>query len=113
MAKLRSAIQALDEASCQLYVTQGVGDATHFVERWTEEHPGEEVRFVRILTPYTNGQHLDNEKLKDIVAYRQARKVKVEAPEGFAYSLDGEILYENHFTVEIAEKVLDIAVPER
>ena len=78
-AKLRSAIQALDEASCQLYATQGVGEATQFVERWTEEHPGEEVRFVRILTPYTNGQHLDNEKLKDIVVYRQARKVEVEA----------------------------------
>ena len=112
MAKLRSAIQALDEASCQLYVTQGVGDATHFVERWTEEHPGEEVRFVRILTPYTNGQHLDNEKLKDIVVYRQARKVEVEAPEGFAYSLDGEIIYESHFTVEVAEKALDFAVPD-
>ena len=284
-AKLRSAIQALDEASsCELYVTQGVGDATNYVERWTEKHPGEEVRFVacggdgtvnevfngavgkpkvsvscypcgsgndfvkafggaerfmdvgklvtartqkldllkvgsrysdnvvnfgfdttvaitinkarektghgsknaytkgvvtalltsmknnftvkadgevlnpdgkallctlangqyvggsfhcapraktddglievclikpisrlrfvKILTPYTNGQHLDDEKLKDIVVYRQARKVEVEAPEGFAYSLDGEIIYENHFTVEIAEKVLDFAVPE-
>lgn len=71
------------------------------------------MRFVRILTPYSNGQHLDNEKLKDIVVYRQARKVEVEAPEGFAYSLDGEILYENNFTVEVAEKVLDFAVPER
>ena len=39
--------------------------------------------------------------------------MEVEAPEGFAYSLDGEILYENHFTVEVAEKVLDFAVPER
>ena len=67
MAKLRSAIQALDEASCQLYVTQGGGEATHFVERWTEEHPGEEVRFLRILTSYANGQHLDDGKLKDIV----------------------------------------------
>ena len=70
------------------------------------------MRFVKILTPYTNGQHLDDEKLKDIVVYRQARKVEVEAPEGFAYSLDGEIIYENHFTVEIAEKVLEIAVTE-
>ena len=46
-AKLRSAIQALDEASsCELYVTQEAGDATRFVERWTEKHPGEKVRFV-------------------------------------------------------------------
>lgn len=74
--------------------------------------PISRLRFVKILTPYTNGQHLDDEKMKDIVVYRQARKVEVEAPEGFAYSLDGEILYENHFTVEIAEKALDFAVPE-
>ena len=46
-AKLRSAIQAFDEASsCELYVTQEAGDATRFVERWTEKHPGEKVRFV-------------------------------------------------------------------
>ena len=33
-AKLRSAIQAFDEASsCELYVTQEAGDATRFVER--------------------------------------------------------------------------------
>lgn len=74
--------------------------------------PISRLRFVKTLTPYTNGQHLDDEKMKDIVVYRQARKVEVEAPEGFAYSLDGEIIYENHFTVEIAEKVLDFAVPE-
>ena len=74
--------------------------------------PISRLRFVKILTPYTNGQHLDDEKLKDIVVYRQARKVEVEAPEGFAYSLDGEIIYESHFTVEVAEKALDFAVPE-
>ncbi|MGN1026420.1 MAG: diacylglycerol/lipid kinase family protein [Faecousia sp.] len=73
--------------------------------------PISRLRFVKILTPYTNGQHLDDEKMKDIVVYRQARAVEVEAPEGFAYSLDGEIIYENHFTVEIAEKVLNFAVP--
>ena len=74
--------------------------------------PISRLRFVKILTPYTNGQHLDDENLKDIVVYRQARKVEVEAPEGFAYSLDGEIIYESHFTVEVAEKALDFAVPE-
>ena len=39
--------------------------------------------------------------MKDIVTYCQAKKVEVEAPDGFAYSLDGEIIYENHFTVEM------------
>lgn len=69
-------------------------------------------RFVKLLTPYTNGQHLENESMRDIIVYRQAKKVEVNAPEGFAYSLDGEIIYQNHFTVEIAENALDFAVPE-
>lgn len=74
--------------------------------------PISRLRFVRVLTPYTNGQHLDNDSMRDIVVYRQAKKVEVNAPEGFAYSLDGEIIYRNHFTVEIAENALDFAVPE-
>ena len=69
-------------------------------------------RFVKILSTYTNGKHLDDPKMQDIVIYRQAKKVEITAPEGFAYSLDGEIIYENKFTVEIAEGILDLAVPE-
>ena len=30
---------------------------------------------------------------------------------GFACSLDGEIIYDDHFTVEIAPSALDFAVP--
>ena len=32
--------------------------------------------------------------------------------EGFAFSLDGEIIYSDRFTVKIAPSVLDFAVPE-
>lgn len=74
--------------------------------------PISRIRFVTILGTYTEGKHLDDPKLQDIVVYRQAKKVEITAPEGFAYSLDGEIIYENSFTVEIAEGVLDLAVPE-
>lgn len=74
--------------------------------------PISRIRFVKILTPYTAGEHLDREDMKDIVVYRQAKKVEVKAQPGFAYSLDGEIIYSDHFTVEIAEKVLDFAVPQ-
>ncbi len=74
--------------------------------------PISRLRFVKILKPYTNGEHLDLEDMKDIVIYRQAKKVEVEAPAGFAYSLDGEIIYESHFTVEIAPAAIRFAVPE-
>ena len=75
--------------------------------------PISRLRFVKILDPYTKGQHLDDPALSDIVVYRQAKKVEVMAPAGFAYSLDGEIIYEDHFTVEIAPGALDFAVPEK
>lgn len=73
--------------------------------------PISRLRFLKVLTPYTNGEHLDSDKLRDIIIYRQARKVEVVGPPGFAYSLDGEIIYSQHFTVEIVEKALDFAVP--
>ena len=73
--------------------------------------PISRLRFVKILTPYTNGEHLDREDMKDIVVYRQCKKVEVDAPAGFAYSLDGEIIYESHFTVEIVPAALQFAAP--
>ena len=74
--------------------------------------PISRIRFVQILDPYTNGRHLDDPKMQDIVTYRRGKTIHVQAPEGFAYSLDGEIVYENDFTVEIVPHALDLAVPE-
>ena len=74
--------------------------------------PISRLRFVKILGTYTEGKHLDDEKMQDIVVYKQAKKVEVVAPEGFAYSLDGEIIYENDFTVEVAPKAISFVIPE-
>lgn len=74
--------------------------------------PISRIRFVKILTPYTNGEHLDREDMKDVFTYCQAKEIKVEAPEGFAYSLDGEIIYENKFTVKVVPNALNVAIPK-
>lgn len=73
--------------------------------------PISRLRFVKLLGPYTAGEHLDDESFSDIITYRQAKKVEVEAPEGFAYSLDGEIIYEDKFTIEIVPNALNFANP--
>lgn len=73
--------------------------------------PISRLRFVRILKPYTNGQHLDDPNMQDIITYRRCKKVRVIAPEGFAYSLDGEIIYDTDFTIEIVPAAIDFAVP--
>lgn len=73
--------------------------------------PISRLRFVKLLGPYTAGEHLDDDTFADIITYRQAKKVEVEAPEGFAYSLDGEIIYESKFSIEIVPSALDFANP--
>lgn len=105
---------------CTLANGQYVGGSFHCAPRSKADdglidvciiRPISRLRFLKVLTPYTNGEHLDSDKLRDIIIYRQARKVEVVGPPGFAYSLDGEIIYSQHFTVEIVEKALDFAVP--
>ncbi len=70
-------------------------------------------RCTKLLGPYTEGKHLEDPAFKEVVIYRQAKKVEVEAPEGFAYSLDGEIIYESRFTVEIVPGAISLAVPDQ
>ncbi len=74
--------------------------------------PISRITFASLLGIYTAGEHLDNEKTKKYFTYRQAKKVEVFAEKGFAYSLDGEIIYDEHFTIEIVPGALNFAVPE-
>ena len=73
--------------------------------------PVSRFKFVKILPIYTNGQHLDNQSVSDIFIYRQAKRVHVKAAPGFAYSLDGEIIYSDDFIVEVMPNMLNLAVP--
>lgn len=67
--------------------------------------------FVKLLTPYKNGEHLDDPRFEKHITYRRGKSVHVEAPEGFAFSLDGEIVYKNDFTIEICPAAIRFAVP--
>lgn len=69
-------------------------------------------KIFRLIGMYAKGKHLDHLNEFDFLVYRQAKKIEITAhQEKFAYSLDGEIIYTDHFTVEMDEAVLDIAVP--
>lgn len=75
-------------------------------------HPVSHVTFMRFIKPYTEGTHLDNPKMKSVIRYCRGQKIEVEAPEGFVYSFDGELVAQNHFTVEIAPRAIRFAVPK-
>ena len=49
------------------------------------------MRFVSLIPYYENGTHLESDKFKDILIYRRAKNVTVEASNGFKICLDGEI----------------------
>ncbi len=74
--------------------------------------PMSHVRFISLINQYKIGAHLDNPKLKKYLTYRRAKSVTVEAPEGFVYILDGELIHGSHFTVEVMPRAVRFAVPK-
>ena len=74
-------------------------------------HPVNIFRFLKLLPVYTEGKHLDDEKTQKIMEYRRVKSVHVTAPEGFAYSLDGEIVYSSDFVCEVVPAAVRFAVP--
>ncbi len=75
--------------------------------------PISRVKFVTLIKYYTEGTHLDNPKFQKIIEYRRGAKIEVEAPEGFVYSFDGELISQNHFTVEAVPGAIRFAVPKK
>lgn len=68
-------------------------------------------RFVKLLPVYTEGRHLDDERFRDCVIYRRAKRVEIEAPEGFCISLDGEIVEAPRFVAEAVPNAVRFVVP--
>ena len=73
--------------------------------------PVSRVRFVSLIKYYTAGTHLDDPRFEKILTYRRGQVIEVEAPPGFVYSFDGELITQNRFTIEVAPAALRFAVP--
>lgn len=71
--------------------------------------PVSRLRFIAIAKDYQKGNHLDSPKFRDIVVYRRAKKIEIDAPDGFVYSLDGELIPATRFSVEVAPAALKFA----
>ena len=74
-------------------------------------HPVSIFTFIKVIGEYKSGAHLDNPKLRKFISYCRGKSVTIEAPDGFVYCLDGELVTKNKFTVEVAERALRFAVP--
>jgi len=74
--------------------------------------PLSHITFLQLIGEYKIGTHLENEKLAKYLVYRRASRVEVEAPEGFIYTFDGELIPDTHFTVETIPAAIRFAVPK-
>ena len=74
--------------------------------------PVSHFRFLKLVGYYKKGEHLDNPKFEKIVIYRRGKSVQIEAPEGFLYSFDGELIAQNSFRVDVVPRAIRFAVPK-
>ncbi len=73
--------------------------------------PVSRFKFIKLVKDYTDGKHLDNPEFASIMKYKRGKKVEVIAPEGFAITLDGEIVENNHFVAEVVPEAVNFMVP--
>ena len=75
-------------------------------------HPVSIPTFLSLMGDYGKGTHLEERKFEKYIVYRRAREVRIEAPEGFIYSFDGELIEQNEFNVEVVPSAIRFAVPK-
>lgn len=73
--------------------------------------PVPRLKFLGLIKYYVAGTHIGNPKFDDIVVYRQVRNVRIEGPEGFCVSIDGEIYQNSHIEIENLERKIRLIVP--
>jgi diacylglycerol kinase (ATP) len=68
-------------------------------------------RFLQLVDVYKHGGHLADDRFQDIVSYRRGKSVHVKGGKGFGFTLDGEIVEKEDFTIEICPGAIRFVVP--
>lgn len=68
-------------------------------------------KFISISNVYQAGKHLEDPRFKPFMRYKRGKTIHVQAPEGFIYSMDGEIVHENDFVVQVIPNAIRFVVP--
>lgn len=74
--------------------------------------PVSHIKFMKLIGGYQAGTHLEDTRFEKYIEYRRGKKIEIEAPEGFIYSFDGELIHQNRFTVEVVPHAVRFAVPK-
>ncbi len=73
--------------------------------------PISRLRFIKLVSAYEKGKHLDDPAFSDVVIYRRGKKITLDAPDGFCIDADGEIIEGTHFDLEVIPAAIRFAVP--
>ena len=70
-------------------------------------------KFLTLVSDYKKGTHLDNPKFNNIVTYKRAKRITIEANDDFKICLDGEIYTGPYFEIENLKQALRFIVPSK
>ena len=73
--------------------------------------PVSRLKFLQLMDAYREGNHLEDPRFRDLILYRRCRTVEIRAGEGFAVSLDGEILKAPEIRISVLPGAIRFAVP--
>ena len=68
--------------------------------------------FLKLMSSYRSGKHLDDPRFERYISYRRAKTVRVTCPRPMPVSLDGEIETYSKFTVTEDARSVNFVVPE-
>lgn len=74
--------------------------------------PVSHLTFINLVKVYKEGKHLDDPRFGKYIEYRRGKTVHVKAHPGFAYTLDGEVIPAEEFTIEVCPGALRFVVPQ-
>ena len=67
--------------------------------------------FAKLAKIYQKGEHLENEKAKKYIAYKQGKKVQIEIDSAISFSIDGELGKSNNVVLEVLNNVVNFVIP--
>lgn len=74
--------------------------------------PISRLTFLRLSEEYAKGNHLDDERFKKHIIYKQCKSVEVFAEKEFGITLDGEVHPTKHEKIDIIHNGIKFAVPD-
>ncbi|MGN1296038.1 MAG: diacylglycerol/lipid kinase family protein [Bacilli bacterium] len=75
-------------------------------------HPCSIITIAKLMSKYEKGEHIGNPKFKKILKYLEAKEVEIYSPNEFAISIDGEIIRNDYFKINIEHKAIKLLVPQ-